>query len=130
MKKILIVEDELAYIKILESKLQENNYQTIIALNGKEGLDMAAAERPDLILLDIRMPVMNGIEMLAELRKNEANKNTMVIILTNLEPTQETINSMLIYKPIYYLVKSDISLDDLSQMITDLFNPILPAKAA
>ncbi len=76
MKKILVVEDELAYLKLLNSQLTERGYQVIEAINGKIGLEQAKSENPDLILLDIRMPVMDGMAMLDLLRKEEVGKRT------------------------------------------------------
>src|SRR3989344_1050708 len=107
MKKILVVEDELAYLKLLNSQLTEKGYTVIEAINGKIGLEKAKKENPDLILLDIRMPVMDGMAMLDLLRKEEAGKTTTVIILTNLEPDDKILGEVVRDQPSYYFVKSD-----------------------
>lgn len=120
MKKILVVEDELAYLKLLNSQLTEKGYQVIEAIDGKQGLEKAKSENPDLILLDIRMPVMDGMAMLNLLRKEEASKNTKVIILTNLEPDEKIIKEVVQDQPSYYFVKSDIQFDDLLDKIKEL----------
>ena len=120
MKKILVVEDELAYLKLLNSQLTEKGYQVIEAVDGKQGLEKAKSENPDLILLDIRMPVMDGMAMLDLLRKEEASKNTKVIILTNLEPDEKIIKEVVQDQPSYYFVKSDIQFDDLLEKIKEL----------
>ena len=120
MKKILVVEDELAYLKLLNSQLTEKGYTVIEAINGKKGLEMAKSENPDLILLDIRMPVMDGMAMLKELRKEEAGKKTKVIMLTNLEPDDKILGEVLSDQPSYYFVKSDIQFNDLLEKIKEL----------
>lgn len=120
MKKILVVEDELAYLKLLNSQLTEKGYTVIEAINGKKGLEMAKSENPDLILLDIRMPVMDGMAMLNLLRKQEDDKKTKVIILTNLEPDDKIIEEVVRDQPTYYFVKSDIQFNDLLEKINEL----------
>ena len=113
MKKILIIEDELSYTRLLNDQLVKNGYSVLKAKNGKEGLKKAKKENPDLILLDIRMPQMDGMKMLELLRKDEAGKKIKVIILTNLEPDDKIITGVLNDQPLYYFVKSDIELKDL-----------------
>lgn len=120
MKKILIVEDELAYSKLLTSQLTAKGYKVVGAVNGKKGLEMAQSENPDLILLDIRMPVMDGMTMLDLLRKEEWGKHTNVIILTNLEPDEKIIGKTVTDEPLYYFEKNDIKLNDLITKIKAL----------
>jgi len=120
MKKILVVEDELAYLKLLNSKLTEKGYAVIEAIDGKRGLEKAKSEKPDLILLDIRMPIMDGMAMLHLLRKEETIKNTKVIMLTNLEPDDKIIEQIVKDQPTYYFVKSDIQFNDLLEKIKEL----------
>lgn len=120
MKKILVVEDEIAYLKLLNSQLTEKGYTVIEAINGKEGLDKAKNESPDLILLDIRMPVMDGMAMLDQLRKQEGDKKTKVIILTNLEPDDKILEGVVRDQPTYYFVKSNIQFNELLDKIKEL----------
>lgn len=120
MKKILVVEDELAYLKLLNSQLTEQGYQVFEAVNGKEGLEKAKKENPDLVLLDIRMPVMDGMAMLDLLRREEKGKKIKVIILTNLEPDEKIIEGVVSDQPSYYMVKSDIKFSDLLAKIKEL----------
>lgn len=80
-KKILIVEDDIALLNILKLTLKKS-YNVLLATNGKEGVETASNELPDLILMDIRMPVMDGIEALGLLKKDEATASIPVIFLT------------------------------------------------
>ena len=70
-KKILIVEDELSLREALAKKLVSENFEVLEAENGQIGLEVATREKPDLILLDIIMPVMDGMTMLKKLKENE-----------------------------------------------------------
>jgi CheY-like chemotaxis protein len=82
--KILVVDDEPDYVSTVECRLGWCGYKVITAANGKEGLEKAESERPDLILLDTSMPVMNGHEMLERLRKSPELKDIPVIMTTAL----------------------------------------------
>lgn len=80
--KILMVDDESDIVSTVEFRLKSCNYEVITAGNGQEGLEKAAKEKPDIILLDINMPVMNGHEMLERLRSRPDLKHIPVIMLT------------------------------------------------
>ncbi len=119
MKKILVIEDELAYVELLKDKLKDG-YQVLDAQNGKQGLAMAKKHQPDLILLDNIMPEMDGLTMLAELRKTPYGETAKVIVLTNLEANDTIIGQTVKLQPIYYFVKSDTQLDTLLAKIEEL----------
>jgi len=119
MKKVLIVEDELAYIRLLHDSLT-HSYKVLDAHDGQQGLALAKKEKPDLILLDIRMPRMDGLAMLKELRKDAYGKDAKVILLTNLEANDKIVVQVTHDLPTYYLVKSDVELYDLLDKVRDL----------
>jgi len=119
-KKILLVEDEFACIKLLHEKLTENGFMVVDAEDGKKGFEMAKKEKPDLILLDIKMPKMNGMTMLSLLRKEDRMKKIKVIILTNLEPDDKIISQIIKNQPVYYYIKSVMRLDDLIDKIKEI----------
>ncbi len=119
MKKILIVEDELAYVRLLRDKLG-HNYDVVHAGDGEEGLKQALKQKPDLILMDLRMPKMDGLAALKELRKDTYGKRVKVILLTNLEATDKVVIQVTKDLPVYYFVKSDVELDYLLEKIQDL----------
>jgi two-component system, OmpR family, alkaline phosphatase synthesis response regulator PhoP len=120
IKKILIIEDELAYSKLLDDQLTAKGYQIIHAEDGEVGLEIAKKEKPDLILLDIRMPKMDGMTMLNLLRQDPAGKKVKVIMLTNLEPDDKMIGKVVSDQPAYYFIKSDIQFSDLLGKIKEL----------
>ena len=81
-KKILIVDDEPSIVFAIESLLTANNYITEKASNGKEALNIAEAFKPDLILLDVMMPYVDGLEFSSLIRKHKTLSNTKIIFLT------------------------------------------------
>jgi len=119
--KILYVEDDLALREALTEKLKKVGFNIISATNGKEGLEKAISEQPDLILLDILMPIMSGLTMLEKLRQsNDYGRKVPVILLTVLSAdTEDIIKNIAKTEPIYYLVKSDISLDQVVDKIRE-----------
>ena len=92
--KILVVDDEPDYVSTVQCRLEWCHFEVITAVNGQEGLEKTINEKPDLILLDTSMPVMNGHEMLEHLKKNPELKNIPVIMVTALcEPQDITTAS-------------------------------------
>ncbi|MDZ7798022.1 MAG: response regulator [Patescibacteria group bacterium] len=83
-QKILLVEDDTFLSGMYVSKLDIEGFETVLASEGKQGLKMVKQENPDLILLDIILPKMDGFEILKEIRKDKKTKDIPVILLTNL----------------------------------------------
>lgn len=81
-KKILFIEDEPDQIMMVSMRLKKNNYEVISAMEGQEGLEKVVTEKPDLILVDILMPGMDGFEVCRRLRKDPVTKNIPVIATT------------------------------------------------
>ena len=79
---VLIIDDEVQICKLLTINLETNDYKVIIAKNGKEGISLAANHSPDLILLDVMMPEMDGIEVCDQLKANEAYNSILICFLT------------------------------------------------
>lgn len=104
-KKILIVEDDNFVAEVYSTKLLEMGHDVQIARNGEEGLALVGKDKPDLILLDIIMPVMGGLEMLQELKQREEWKNIPVILLTNVGE-KESIQKVRNLGVKDYLIKS------------------------
>ena len=112
MAKILIIEDEEPLTRVLKDHLEEEKYEVLIAKNGEDGLDLAKTEHPDLIILDIVMPKMNGQEVLKNLRKDSWGKKANVIFATNVG-TVEAINESMASGVTDYFIKSETSLEDI-----------------
>ncbi len=109
-KKILIVDDEASLGNVLATALSYEGYTTLKATDGEAGLVIAEKELPDLIILDIMMPKVDGITMLKRLRENEATKKIKVIVMTALDDMGK-IAEVLESGGDEYIVKSKIELD-------------------
>jgi len=116
MKKILFIEDEEALQRTMGEMLEQNSYSILKALDGEAGLKMAKKELPDLILLDIVMPEMDGITMLNELRMDSWGKAVPVIILTNLSEASKVAKAF-VKGAFDYLVKSSWRLEDVVEKV-------------
>jgi len=79
-KKILVIDDEPDFLEMIKLRLEANNYEVLTALNGKEGLEKVQQEKPDVVLLDILMPELDGLSVLRRIRSY--NKNLPVFIIT------------------------------------------------
>jgi DNA-binding response OmpR family regulator len=112
-KTILIVEDELPMLKALADKFALEGFEILEAKDGEEGLKTATSKKPDLIILDIFMPVMDGKVMFQKLRADEWGKTVPVIILTNLNPDDKTLDALMKNGPSYYFIKSKWKLEEL-----------------
>lgn len=120
-KRILVIDDEEAMQRAISDSLKNQDFVTITAKDGEEGLATALKEHPDLILLDILMPKMDGMIMLQKLREDDWGKTAPVIILTNVNPSANTvIDSVLKNEPAYYLVKSDVKLEGIVDKIKEV----------
>ncbi|MEX1997090.1 MAG: response regulator [Candidatus Andersenbacteria bacterium] len=109
---VLIIEDELPLVRVLAEELRDHGFTVSTASNGREGLHIALTEHPDLILVDIVMPEMDGITMLKKLRKNSWGSKVPVIILTNISDAAKIDESF--DSGVHdYIVKADWELEDI-----------------
>jgi len=115
LKTILIIEDEQTLLSALVDKFTREGFAVITRKNGKTGLKAALDRHPDLIILDLIMPIMDGNTMLANLKKDSWGKKSKVIILTNL--SEEGKRKPLILGVQDYLVKSDIEISDVVKKV-------------
>lgn len=114
-KSVLIIEDEGDLKNLLKKKFSDEHFQVLEAENGKTGLDVSLSKHPDIIILDIIMPVMDGLSMLRELRQDEWGRGAKVIVLSNLNAPDKVSESL--EKNIYnYLIKSDWEPDDIVKL--------------
>ena len=120
MKKILFIEDEFTLQKTMGEFLEKGGYKVIHALDGEIGLNLVQKEKPDLILLDLVLPKLNGFEVLKRLKEQKETQNIPIIILTNLEESAD-VQKGLELGATTYLVKSDHSLDDVLKKIKQIF---------
>lgn len=106
MAKILIVDDDSLLVRMYQKKLENDGYIVAIANDGETALQRVQELKPDLILLDIMMPKMNGLQVLAVLKENKDTSNIPVILLTNVGGSDEDVNRGLELGAVAYLVKA------------------------
>jgi DNA-binding response OmpR family regulator len=115
-KKILIVEDEKDLQEALATALTYEEFVVVKASDGEEGLAVAEAEKPDLILLDITMPKIDGLEVLRTLKRSEWGMGIKVIVMTALDDL-EKIAEVMDAGGDEYVVKTQVSLGDIMKKI-------------
>lgn len=103
--RLVIIEDELPILQLYKLKFELEGFDVSTATNGFEGLRVIKAEKPDIVLLDIRMPKMTGDEMLMKMRATEWGAEVPVIILTNLS-REEAPSSLRFLNVARYIVKA------------------------
>lgn len=124
--KILMIEDDNFLRKLYRDQLTRAGFEFIEATNGIEGTNKIISENPDLILLDLMLPMKNGFEVLAEIKKNKETKNLPVVIFSNLGQEAD-VKSGLELGANDYLVKTDIRLSEVINKIKQRLEVNAPA---
>lgn len=117
--KILIIEDDRFMRKIYANKLRREGFNVIEAVQGEEGWHKIVYEKPALILLDLVLPVKNGFEVLADIKRNKTTKKIPVIILSNLSQSPD-IQRGLELGADDYLVKTAVSLSEIAAKVKEV----------
>lgn len=110
--KILLVEDEEILLTALSEELKQEGFEVVGAKDGAEGVEKAASEKPDLVLLDLVMPRLDGIGALKQMKEQDNTKDIPVVILTNLSD-YDKISDALSLGAMDYLVKANYRLEEL-----------------
>ena len=118
-KKILIIDDEILITKVFSEHFQREGYEIEPADDGEEGFLKAKKFCPDLILLDIIMPKVDGISALKKLKKDSATKEIPVIVLTNLPDFSKNVDEALKLGSVGYLLKTDYNLKELTKRVDE-----------
>jgi DNA-binding response OmpR family regulator len=121
-KRILIVEDEVPLLNILRDKLSREGYEILTAEDGDEGLEIALSAHPDLILLDINLPGMDGLTVLKHINADTWGAKAKVIMLTNLNDYQSVAVALALGSK-DFLVKSDWKIEELVKIVRENLNP-------
>lgn len=119
--KIAVIEDDQAIAQMYRIKFEAEGYQVETAENGKLGLALAQEMKPDIILLDLMMPEMNGDEMLEKLRATPWGKNIKVIILTNMgeQEAPEVVKTLNVRR---FIVKAEMTPRQVAEMVKNELN--------
>jgi CheY-like chemotaxis protein len=119
MAKILIVEDDPLMSRMYQKIFTFEKYEVEMAADGQEGIDKARETNPTLILLDVMMPKMNGLEALEKLKADPATKAIPVVMLTNLAGQQDA-ESALSKGAVKYIVKSEYEPKQVTDMVKEI----------
>ncbi|MEK7579057.1 MAG: response regulator [Patescibacteria group bacterium] len=119
-RKILLVDDDPSITNPLSERLTGAGYTVFVAHTGTEGLTAALKEHPELILLDIMMPEMNGWEMLEELQKDPWGKTAPVIILSNMDD-MDNVSQAVAHQAHEYIIKGSWTMDDIVRKVEEKF---------
>ena len=117
-KKILIIDDDASLRSVLEDKFSGEGFSVRLAKNGQEGLEIALEEKPDVILVDILMPVLDGLGMIKELRQDNWGKEANVILLSNLDDTTKIAEAAQL-GVFDFLTKQDYKIDDVVKKVKE-----------
>jgi DNA-binding response OmpR family regulator len=117
-KKLLLIEDDVMLVNMYKAKFVNEGYEIESATDGKNGLALVPQVNPDLVILDLMLPRLSGIEVLEELKKDEKLKNIPVVVLTNLSEEQETQKALELGAD-GYLVKADLTPSQLVEKIKE-----------
>ena len=119
MAKILIIEDDLIITKLYKRLFEVENFEVATAINGLEGLDRASEVMPDIILLDLMMPEMDGMQFIDEMKLKDDIKNIPIFVLTNLATTNDAKKAL--DKGVKrYVIKSDQEPMQVVQMVQEV----------
>lgn len=117
--KIAIIEDDLPICEMYELKLKHHGFEVCKAHNGKDGLELCKDFKPDLVLLDLRMPVMSGDEMLEKLRAADWGSNMRVVVLTNISKDEAPMSLRLLNVD-RYIVKAHHTPSQVINIVRDV----------
>ena len=117
-KSVLIIDDEESLVNVLSRKFSDEGITAYTAFNGKQGLDVALEKHPDIILLDIMMPEMDGFDVMHHLQEDEWGKTVPIILLTN-SSSIDTVAKAVSSGMSEFLVKTDIRLDEVVSKVKE-----------
>ncbi len=118
-KKILVVEDDRFLKELIVQKLEKENYQVAEAIDGEEAITMTKKEKPDLILLDLILPKVNGFKVLEKIKEDASTSQIPVIILTNLGQKND-VEKGLKLGAVDYLIKAHFTPNEIINKIKNI----------
>lgn len=121
MSKILIIDDDEMMSRMYKRLLSYNGYTVEVAVDGKDGFEKVSKNRPDLIILDVMMPKMNGLDLLSKLKDNSKTKTIPVILLTNLGINKE-LKKAVEKGALGYVIKSDHEPSEILKIVNKVLN--------
>lgn len=121
MANILIIEDDEFLRGLISKKLFSENFAVSVAADGKEGIKKIIKEKPDLVLLDLILPGIDGFEVLQKIKKEEATATTRIIVLSNMDQKEEIDRAIKLGAEDYF-IKAQMTPDEIVEKIKTLFS--------
>ncbi len=121
LARIVVVEDEPAILEMYKMKLESSDFEAFTAEDGQQGLKVIEESKPDLVLLDIKMPVMSGDEMLEKLRETDWGADIRVIVLTNIS-RDEAPHNLRFLGVDRYIVKAHFTPTQVIDVVKEILN--------
>lgn len=121
MTKVLIIEDDESILKLYETKLKNEQFDVSVARDGKEGVERAKNIIPDIIMLDLMMPIMNGFEAIKILKKDKGTKNIPVVFLSNYGEISNITEGMNL-GAVDYFIKAEHDPSDIIDIVKDVLS--------
>jgi DNA-binding response OmpR family regulator len=117
--KVAIIEDDMAIVQMYRTKFENEGYEIATAPDGESGLELLHTYEPDIILLDLMMPNMNGLDMLQKLRNQPGGRDAKVVVLTNMGDTETATR---VYKMAAddYIVKAEMTPKQVAERVKNL----------
>ena len=119
-QSVLIIDDDVLWGKLLAKRCEELEVSVLWAKDGEEGLKKALELHPDVIILDVRMPKLNGFEVLERLRQDEWGKSVKILMLTSLAQEEEHLQKTIEHRPAFYLSKDSFTTEEIVEKIKEL----------
>jgi DNA-binding response OmpR family regulator len=123
MRKILVIDDEEEFVSFIKTNLElRGDYEVVTALSGKDGIGIAERDKPDLVLLDIAMPEMDGFAVLKKLRENENTKSIPVIMVTARTDDEAMMKALKLHDDGY--IPKPVKIEEMEEKIEDALGEI------
>lgn len=121
---LLVVEDEAQMMRMLREALVSEGFTVIGTRTAEDALARSSTEHPDLIVLDLMLPGLDGIGFMSKMRELPWGKRLPVIVLTNLSPDEKVMRGIVHDEPAYYLIKANTSMDEIVSKIKSVLAPV------
>ena len=120
--RILVVEDEAPMARAIADSLSAEGFHVVVAGNGQQGMKKLEEDIFDVVLLDIAMPKVDGMEMMKQVRETEKGREIPIIIYTNLVPDNDIIQGVSRDKPVYYFSKTEHDIDFIIKTLDEIIS--------
>lgn len=120
--RVFLIEDDFTLADMYREKFSMVNCDITVFSDGEQGLQKTLSDKPDVLLLDLALPKMNGLSIMKLIRQDEWGKTLPIIILTNLNPSDAILKEVIAHQPAYYLIKANTVPDDVVNKVIEVLH--------